>query len=532
MLLPRDGVGYECPGYSGYSLGLQMKIAEIFKNTGYGNPVVENPLFKKTGTWHRHLLTPFDVRLGLRHEAPIGDTHRWTSGAGESLGRLAKFYKTADPAFAGEMMGTYKMLRDQGYRGSLQTDLIGVDWSIPATPVEKLDWNSHEFYGFGAILRSGFGTPHETFASFKAGPAQGHYHNDELSFHFYGMGTPLSLDYNCSYHPRGDHAALHNSMTFGIAKPFTHTGDATAVEAMKQIGGVARVGAFKSTPAADLVVAERTDDSLTLSPIYPEDAKFQYPYPSRQAAIPITHRRFLMLVKNPQGSKLADYLVVRDETRSADRQQLNIHLLARDVAAPENLGGGQIIRAAGQWNTDALVYLAAPKVASFNVGRWFYHDEFMSGPGQYGDPKSEANQAWARKISESDGQALVPPLGWKDKWMVGEYQKWLQIGTAPGTPMTWVLYPKKQGGAEPKFETLEGGSGVRVSLGTESEEILLATQPGAGAQGQAIVRRGGRETPVLAAGAVPALGQIKSGALGLAGTLVDDAKPQKQPRTR
>ncbi len=523
VLLAPSGVGYECPGYAGYSLGLQMEIAEVFKNTGYGNPVVENPLYKKTGIWHRHLLTPLDVRLGLRHEAPIGDTHRWNSGAQESFGRLAKFYKEADPAFAGEMMGTYKLLRDQGLRGSLRSDLIGVDWSVAPTPLEKMDWGSGEFYGFGSIMRSNFNTPRETFVSFKAGPAQGHYHNDELSYHFYGQNTPLSLDYNCSYHPRGDHAALHNSMTFGITKPFTHAGDAKAVEAMEQIGGTARVGAWKSSAVADLVVAERTSESLTLSPIYPDDAKFQYPYPARKAPVPITHRRFLALVKHAPGSKLADYLVVRDETRSADRQQLNIHLLARDAKRD-----GQIIRATGQWNTDALVYLANPKVEKVDVGRWYYFDEYMSGPGQYGDGKSEAHRVWAQKIRDSDGEALIPPVGWKDKWMVGEYQKWLKIETAPGTPMTWVLYPKKQGEAEPQFETLEDGRGVRVQLGDETDEVFLSTQWPAGAKtpGQAWITQNGKMTSLLAGNTLPPLGEIKNDA-GLSSRIVDDAAPIK-----
>ena len=76
-----DGVGSECPGYSGYSLGLQATAARALLAAGLGNPFAENPLVAKTFTWHRKLITPFDRRLGLRHEAPIGDTHRWTSGA-------------------------------------------------------------------------------------------------------------------------------------------------------------------------------------------------------------------------------------------------------------------------------------------------------------------------------------------------------------------------------------------------------------------------------------------------------------------
>ncbi len=512
-LLAPDGVGYECPGYSGYALHLQLEIGSLFNNIGFANPVADNPLYKKTGRWHRNLLTPFDARLGLRHEAPIGDTHRWVSGAKEAFGQLAKFFKESDPEFASEMMGTYQLVSEQGVETPLLTELVMIDHGIPATSVDNMDWGSADYYGFGSIMRTRFGQPDETFVSLKAGPARGHYHNDELSYHFYGAGTPLSLDYNCSYHPRGDHAALHNSMTFGVQRPFTHEGDSGEVPAMEQIQATARVGGFETTPVADVIVAERTDETLTLSPIYPEDAKFQYHYPTREAAVPITHRRFLMLVKHPEKSPLADYLVVRDETRSADRQHLNIHLLARDVKRD-----GQIIRAEGQWDTDAVVFLANPDINDFEVGRWYYFDEHMSGPDKW--PRKDGKkivpedqkelEAWHAKIKETDGEALIPPKGWKGKWLAGEYQKWVRVETGPNTPMLWVLYPQKQGTKEPTFTALAGGTGVRVELDGESEEVYLNSDPAPGIPGVAVVKRDGQETVLLGSDPLPPLGEMTS----------------------
>jgi hypothetical protein len=496
VFLEPDGVGYECPGYAGYSMGLQLEGARVFHNVGYGNLVAANPLWKKNLTWHRHLLTPFDVRLGLRHEAPLGDTHRWTAGGVDKAGAVAKFYQAADPAFASEMMAVWKLLREQGQRGSLLEDVVHVDQTIPAAPLDQLDWGSHAFAGFGAILRTGFGTPQETFVSFKAGSAQGHYHNDELSYHFYGAGTPLSLDYNCSYHPRGDHAALHNSMTFGYAAPVKAAGDEKAVPAQEQLFGAARVLAFTNTPAADLVVAERTGHRLALTPLEPNDTRFGYEYPSRSVP-PITHRRHLVLVKHA-GGPLADYLVLRDETNSTEPQQLNIHLLARDVHRE-----GPLIRAAGQWDTDALVFLAQITEKQFEVRHWYYYDEWMNGPGQYkkkGDVESEAaNAAWLKKIQDTHGAALIPPVGWKDKWLVGEYQKWLRLETAPGTPTLWVLYPQKHGTAAPQFQV--DGAIVRVTLGNAVDEILL-TGTEARVNQTGLVSAG--QLPPLAAGATRA----------------------------
>jgi hypothetical protein len=535
VLLPGDGVGFECPGYSTYALGLLLELATVFENTGQGNPVAENPLFKKTGLWHRHLLTPPDPRLGIRHQAPIGDTHRWGGKDGEVFGALGRFYRTTDPAFASEMMGVWKMYRDQGMRGTVLSDVINVDQSIPATPLERLDWTSRSFLGFGSVMRSRFGTERETFATFRAGSALGHAHAEQLSFHFYGAGLPVSLDYNCSYHPRGDHAALHNTMTFGQARPFTHQGDSTAVPAMEQALGAAKLAAFAATPVADAAVAEMAVDSLVLTPVEPQHAKFQYPYPSRQVPR-LVHRRYQVLVKHPAGSPLSDYLVIRDETISREAQHTNVHLLSRAVEID-----GNRIRAEGQGEADIDLFLASASAPEVEVGRWFYFDEWMSGPdrwklaGKGHDPEKlkasqVENEAWIASIHDSDGKVLIPPRGWKGRWEVGEYQQWLRIDTAPGQALTWVLYARRRGEPEPAFAILRDGSGVSVSVGGATDEVHLGTTPGAGIAGQVVVVQGGIATVVLGPDAVPPLGQVEREIPAFAGRIVDDASPAAQAR--
>ena len=529
-----DGVGYECPGYAGYSIGLQLANARVIANTGFENPVTSNPLFAKTADWHRALLTPIDRRLGLRHEAPIGDTHRWTSGLGEGFGKLATFYRDADPPFASRLMGVWRYLEAQGYGGKqgLRERLIEIDPRIAATPIDGLDWSSHAFDGFGAVMRSGFGTERETFVSFKAGWARGHYHNDDLSYHYYADGTPVSLDYNCSYHPRGDHAALHNSMTFGKLGSVHHNQRDTRVEVQEQIGSSAKLLAFAATDAADAVVAERRARGVSLSPIDPHDAEFSRQYPYRRTA-PIVHRRTLALVRHEDGHPMTDYLAVRDQTISDEPQQVNIHLLAREARVD-----GRTVHLTGQWDKDMVIYFADATDLDIAVRQWHYHDEWMSGPGDLyvirpdesmdqWRGRMEALMAehgvdrlplpgweptwqnpgesgeWFRRIADTDGRALIPPPHWAARWLYGEYQVWLRCSTKPGTPITWVLYAYPRGTPEPTFTPAADGRGVTVSLGGRSETVVFDEA--------VTVDRDGRKAVVIGADRVPALSAAGEG---------------------
>lgn len=537
VLIAPDGVGYECPGYAGYSLNLQMETARMYLNLGAGNVMAENPLARRTGIWHRKLITPFDHRLERRHAAPHGDTHRWDSGLTRSgFETLAWFFRDADPAFAAELLGAAGLLPKSKKSGSLASVLADGDVSItPADPV-TLDWSSQYFYGHGAIMRNNFGHARESFLSIKGGPARGHDHNTELAWHFYADGQPISLDYNCSYHPRGDHAALHNSMTFGNDGVVKHGKTNVDQFAVEEMNATARVGAFATTPVADLFAAERTSNQLTLRPAEP-DGEFHRSYPTRKVD-PITHRRLTVFVKHPIDSPFTDYLVVRDETRSPEPQQINVHLLARDAAITADQ-----VQLTGQWSHDMLV--AVPEATDLRIERrhWSYFDEWMISPGadyelKVGESQTEWAQRmdalkkakgweeipgpdwkpewkggkpeevakhWADLIDATEGRALIPPPGWTKSWMYGEYQVWLRLHTAPGTPTLWVLYPHRRGTPAPTIARAADGHAVTVTLNGVSETITCSTQ-----QGVAVERDGAR-TVLLEPATLPELGAIPNG---------------------
>lgn len=536
VLLAPDGVGWECPGYAGYALRLQLENARVLRNAGYGNFIADDPRVAGTARWHRKLITPYDRRIARRHEAPHGDTHRWDAGLNEGFAELAVFYRESDPAFASELMSAYTLLRDSGVEMELEHSLLEhltrADLSIPATPPEQLDWASEAFFGFGAVLRNGFGSDQETFLSLRAGRCMGHYHNDALAFHYYSDGAPVALDYNCSYHPRGDHAALHNSMTFGETATVRNNATGEPVEAMEQLYGPGRVGAFADGELGDAVVAERDGRYLVLSPVDPRDAEFARRYPSR-AVEPVVHRRLLALVEHPTDSPLRDYLVVRDETRCAEAQQLNVHLLARSAERD-----GTTWRLRGQYDTDMLLHVAHASGLEAQQRWWHYGgshhrspgEEFVQRPGESQEqwaqrmaalraergwqtipgpdwePEhgSEAEQArWREAIAASDGKALLPPPGWHAIWPYGEIQLWLRLHTDPGTPVLWVLYPHARGGPVPRITTLDDGAGVRIELDGHVETVRL----GSDAKETVVIERGAQREVLV--GGVPPLGAIE-----------------------
>jgi hypothetical protein len=252
--------------------------------------------------------------------------------------------------------------------------LMRLDPSIKAANPLELDWNSRTFDGFGAVLRNAFGTPQESFCTIKAGRMHGHYHNDELSFHFYADATPISLDYNCSYHPRGDHAALHNAVTFGKDGQVLHNQRQVQVLAREQLHGRGNVLATAFGPHLDAIVTERMGKYLTLSPVDPADAEFGRAYPSRQPAT-LTHRRTLCHVKHPAESSISDYLVIRDEVRGPEPAQINIHLLARSATTH-----GNTVHAVGQYSHDMLVNAISPTASGPTLGRWFYEADAEKHP--------------------------------------------------------------------------------------------------------------------------------------------------------
>ncbi len=459
VFLP-GGAGYECPGYHSYAFGHMVEMMKTIQNSGLGDPFTW-PEVRATVEFLRNIHTPPDPRLGRRTLASLGDTHAWQEGTGHLLGMVAAGMKKSDPEFAARCMALYRHYYGREGTGDLVKDVLLVEQSVEAADLADMDWKSRQYPGFGAVLRSRFGTPGETFATFKCGSARGHYQGDELSFHFYGAGMPIALDWHCGYKPRPDQEHMHNRVNLGDDENMDAVGEMLA---------------FRSTDAADVAVGQVETGRLRKMPRYAHQIVWQASYPRRTLERQARYRRYLMLVKHPENSALQDYLVVRDELDAAEPATFNLFVLARGVERKD-----RILHFDGQLDADAVLYVATPEPRKVKLDRW----------------------AWPKQ----DESSLIPKdfrIG-EDRWTRGELQQWARIAARPGEDFLAVLYPYRKGEKMPRFEALNGGRGLRVSLGDESEDVYLATDPPDGAGGQAVVKRGRDRTVVLEGGSLPPL---------------------------
>ena len=310
----------ESPGYTGHSFSVFLPTAHAFRRSGLTDPF-QDPNFKAALGFIENLLTPVDRRFGVRGLVSIGDTG--SKMQFEILQQAAMGYSKSDPAMAANLAAAAKSAIPKGddiKPGGLGNALTTTDPALPANPDWKLD--SKYYGGVGAFLRSRFGKPDESLVTFKAGPARNHYQGDELAFTFWGAGDYLALDYSSFYNPRMNPDWTHNKVTFGLTTS----------------SPVATMMAFESTPEADLSVAENVNGSLVFMTRPYASARGLWDYQEIRTS-PKTNRRLMLLVKHPEGSAFADYLVVRDELKGQIRDTLDASLVQKrlEVIVEENL---------------------------------------------------------------------------------------------------------------------------------------------------------------------------------------------------
>jgi len=435
------------------------------------------------------LHSPPDPRLGRRDlvppallpaSSPAAST--WHDEVGVLFGLAAAGFRESDPKFAAQCLALYRNYYGSGWSGDLAADLAAAEVGTVADLAPVL-WTSRAWPGFGAVLRSRFGTDREAMAAFRCGPSRG---PDQMAIHFFGAGMPLALAWHAGPPLRIEQDALYNRISVGDSE---------------NMDAPAELLALESTSAADAAVGQMRATVLRKLPRFPHEIAGAAAYPRRTLPSETRWRRYLALVKHA-GGPLEDYLVIRDELDSSEPEEFNLWLLARSVRQE-----GRLFHVEGQLAADAVVFVASPDADRVRIEQWSWprQDESSMIPRDFAAKAEEGGRGPAslRLLTPSPATPAPPPA----TWLGGELQKRLRIRGSPGEDYLVVLYPYRRGDPAPEFQVLAGGKGVRVTVGGASEDVYLAVDPPAEAGGQAVVRRAGQTTVILKPTALPPLGK-------------------------
>jgi len=453
------GAWAESLGYSGFFFHV-VENARLLRDAGVLNAFKEWPRFKEAATYLAAMHTPTDPRYGERQKAPIGDTS--PGSYVKELNAMGELYKGVDERFA-EQLARFP-----------------VKWD------GALDLRSREFYGFGAMLR---GNPYdgrnESFVTIKAGPARNHYQGDELAFHFCSLGTPLAIDHACHYSPRPWSASMHNRPDMSGLRPVS----------------VAARRAFATAPGvASVFVAGERSTLISHLPLEPHNTAkpgWEYPTSNLPADKPWTMRRYVMLVEHdPAKSKIADYLIIRDEIDSPQPVWWNLHILAREIQQD-----GSRFTFPGQLDVDATVHVLTPRVREVEKREWGWSNERKSGTRRSLRGEDYEKEHFGRYIPQDFARGT-----WgKAPEQSGEMTKWLRVKGHEGrTNWLVLIVPNLQGRPAPKVEK-HSDTSASVSLGAEVEIVHLGSD---GEWCQAAVDRNGNATILLEAGEVKPWGEV------------------------
>jgi hypothetical protein len=241
--------------------------------------------------------------------------------------------------------------------------------------------------------------------------------------------------------------------------------------------------AFETSSVADVFVAEEKTTRISEVPIEPHlcvKPGWEYPTTFLPDDQPWTMRRFVMLVKHdPDQSKIADYLVIRDEIFSPEPVWWNLHVLARSIE-----GEGPVFRFPGQLGVDLEAVFLEPEIDTIQKREWGWSGKGNLRRERKGD--EYVKNHFSRFIPDN-----FEPGTWDTE--DGERTVWLRVRQRAGASQWMVLLiPHDKDQAAPVVERLSPTS-AKVTLGDEAETIHL----GSDAPHQAAVERDGEMTILI-----------------------------------
>jgi len=378
------GAGQECPGYIAHAMKSWSALAPLCKQY-LGFDPTKWPRYRAGVSFLVHLSQP--IGPGRRRCHPGGDTHP----LGPDVFALA------------EKFGVKEDIDIKRFR-------------------------TEELPGFGVVFRNRPGTDAETYLAFKSGPNRGHFHGDQLSFHYCAGARQVAIDHMCSYGPRAGQEHMHNRVAFHTDRlPWAN------------MDGYERVIAFKTSDDVDVAIGQVESDRLRITTKYPPEGWDVYlPQQKFDGEKTLKYRRTIVCLKNSG----KDYFVIRDQHAGPDiKATYCLHVLSDKC----NRKGGTV-----EFGSLTLVCV---KPAKFEFSR---HD-------------------WDfEKINKRTNQAIIK-----------EHTKGIRLTAAGDTgEFITVLYP---GNKPPTIEAIDGG--VRVG---DDRITCAGAIDGAGTDARVTVMRNGK----------------------------------------
>ncbi len=455
-----DGSPQSNPHYMGLLTDAAVSTARLLRDRGaVRDEKAAFPHFHKAARFLVDMVTPRDVRLGIRLVPPVGDGY-WEHHRNALT--VAPVFRESDPELAAHLLWAARA-------GGIQDAAVdGIEPRMPGL-------ESVVYPGWGAFLRHGFGTEAESYVGIRFGDfTLDHTHNDAGSINWYARGVPLAMDFATMYTPHTPGAWLHSTLTYdhqehaapvkcpGREHPGCfYTGRSwhphefephSVLEPIPDRAGTrftevhGRITSFASQPAADYVRGEANRRWFERKPYFWRHEGSPSPWgqfsewDKTELKHPFPWVRQFAFVKDsrPDGPC---YLVIADDL-PGNRElapAFNFWCLAREVkeVSPRH------VRFTGQHGLDCEMIALAPATGRIQFGEWGHRQNFLVG-----DPGMEENQKLARVHGPRGGQGFLA-----------------------------VLYPRKPDEPEPRVESLADGRLVKLSLPDQTHWVLLSREP-------------------------------------------------------
>jgi hypothetical protein len=396
--------------------------------------------------------SPDSQRQGYRVSGAFG---RGTSGDVTSLfGVAARMTAQVDPAFSGVMQwawatGGYSTFMGDHRLGGY--DLAYMDSRMPAAAP---DWSSELFPKLGAVLRSGFNTPNESYINLLA--AVDAKQNLDIwtpeigsIAQWFGRGQPLSTCSTLDYGYKSKHELLRNGVL--LARNWGRPEDSKS-----PYGFYVKTDfeAFSPQSGADYVRSTFTHTSVDDRDWFPGVQPPMYPVvtPAKEARLVWT--RQVLFVKDKQALGPA-YLILRDSTRGGQPTAWQFWTLSEKIGTPEQA-------------RDIEMFLADKPGTSMAPSRELPISHRYTALGQM-------NVDVEYFIAEPQATPRhTLRYGGTDHSKVPQWQDLMHLQLPNDGSYYVAVYPRPRNEAAPTFTTLADGKVIRTTSSVGSDYAFLA----------------------------------------------------------